>query len=161
MCGDGEARQCHVQGTGARAPAGSPTPEFSQPGGFGGLSSVSLSCLLLHLMGTLQCTPESSCCPWLGCHTGSQQAGAVWLGVSMGVPEEEQTVTRECWETGLPSAPALPHPRAQGWLSMTSWDGDIHLLREVQLLHLFFLPGFPGMLTHHGWGKVWIPGFGV
>lgn len=79
-------------------------------------------------MGTLQCTPECSCCPGLGCHTGSQQAGAVWLGLRMGVPapsrgtEEEQTVTRECWETGLPSVPALPHPQAQGWLSMTFWD---------------------------------------
>lgn len=79
-------------------------------------------------MGTLQCTPECSCCPGLGCHTGSQQAGAVWLGLRVGVPapsrgtEEEQTVTRECWETGLPSVPALPHPQAQGWLSMTFWD---------------------------------------
>lgn len=54
---------------------------------------------------------------------------------------------QECGDTGLPSTPALPHPRAQGWLSMPSWDG---LPRE---LHLFLLPGFPPMLTHHGWGN--------
>lgn len=89
----------------------------------------------------------------LGCHTGSQQAG-----VTMGVPapsrgtEGEQAVTRECWETGLPSVPALPHPRAQGWLSMASWD-RVPSLRELQLLHLFLLPGLPQMLTHHGWGN--------
>lgn len=68
--------------------------------------------------------PESSCCPQAGM---SHRLPAGWW-VSMGVPapcrgtEEEQTVTRECWETGLPSVLALPHPPAQGWLSMASRD---------------------------------------
>lgn len=90
--------------------------------------------------------PES-CSQGLGCHglpAGWGQDGGP--SPTQGT-EQEQAVTRECRDTGTPSIPALPHPRAQGWLSMPSWDG---LPRE---LHLFLLPGFPHMLTHHGWGN--------
>lgn len=34
VCGDGEARQCHGQGTGARALSAPQLLNFSQPGGF-------------------------------------------------------------------------------------------------------------------------------
>lgn len=170
MWGDGEARQCHGQGTAARAPVGSPTPEFLPAWWL--LRTV--LCLLSHLMGTLQPSPCLSppaahglgCHPgWdvtrtgmshrLGCHTGSQQAGAVCLGGQDGGPSPVQGDTgRADSDQGVlgdrvTSVPALPHP-----LGLPS-------PKELQLRQLFLLPGFPQMLARRGWGKLWMPGFGV
>lgn len=118
VCGDGEARQCHGQGTAARARVGSPTPDFL-PAWWLLRTVLCFSLLCSHTSPPhhpdgntpVHPVPESSCCPRAGM---SHRLPAGWCRVAEGQDGGPSPIKgdigRGCWEMGLPSIPALPHP---------------------------------------------------
>ena len=174
------------QGTAARARVGSPTPEFLPAWWI--LRAVLHFSLLFTLtrplptilMGTLQSAP----CPsppvahGLGRRTGSQQAGAVWLGVESqdGAPSPFRGTGQELTVAGevigrlrviLSPLPVLTLEQKAGWLPVTSCDEGPGAKvdpspRKVQLLHLSSpFPASPKCRLMMTKGKFWIPGFGA
>lgn len=180
------------QGTAARAHVGSPTPDFLPAWWL--LRTVLHFSLLFTLTRPLPAFPMGML--WsalflspplvhgLGCHTGSQQAGGVWLGVGKSgwgsesqdggpsplrwsQPIQGDTARAESGWGGRRETEGYPQssrPAAKGWLA--AWDllgpgtwcqGGPESKGGATAPSFSSLPGFPQTLTQDGRGK--LPGF--